>query len=87
MENLIEKAKENIINYYNLVDIKKTKGFTDKIGKHGLVKGEDLNYQIPKEAEGIQKEIMIMNNKMIESGEITEFNSWLSKYERKLKYS
>jgi len=87
MENLLEKAKQNIIDYYNLVDIKKTKGFTEKIEKNGLVRGEDLNYQIPKETEVIQKEIMIMNNKMIETGEITEFNSWLAKYERKLKYS
>jgi hypothetical protein len=86
MITLLEKAKDTVIKYYQHVDIKKAGGFTDKVEKNGSVKGVDINYAISEEASSIQIEIIKNNNELIKSGELSQFNSWLQKFERNLKY-
>ena len=82
-----EKTKKDIINYYQLVDIKKTGGFTDEPNKIGHVKGEYKTFVHPNQASDLLKSISMGFNNLIASGEMSHFRKWLRGYERKIKYS
>lgn len=84
----LDEIKQLYVDYYNIVDINETKGFTSKLNKNGFAKNANPRYEYPEGAGEIQIKIMkAMNflnrpkNKEIK----TKFVSWLRKYERKLK--
>ncbi len=86
-EELLKEARQLIIDYYNVVDIKKTKGFTARVDRKGNIVGKDVNYEYPAEALDIQRKMLINGNKLIQAHLMNQHNRWLMGYEHKLLYA
>lgn len=85
MQKPVFQSAQNLIKkYYKVVDITQTRGFTAVPNRAGNIAGKSDGYEYPLEALALQREIMLKNNELIESGSLNEFLAWLGKYERNL---